>query len=485
MLRRGHPAWLIVASPKGPLLLATLRRLVDANPGGIDEADALERLTEILTRYADDAEFEIDADPIRTARRELRDCIRRKLIVERDGRLFATDALHRAIDFIDSLDDQTMTSTASRLATVQRAIENLTADLSSDQETRANLLRARIDRLKADLAKVEKGRFEVLSGSRAEEEIREVYQLAISLRADFRRVEDSFRQEDRRLRETILRHQKNRGEVVDDLLGSHQRLLQTVEGQVFDGFYQQLHQRAELELMKSRLRSILSAPPVEAALTPKQRADLRGLTTHLLDESERVIQARAQTERDVRGFLQSGFADEHLRIGSLVQEITRVALSIDWASVAVRRDASPLPPVAIAANHLPLVGRLLVKQVDSVDDGPLDLEPPPMDPDGLGEEFWQAYNALDRQRLFEDTLAALQRHDGGLTIGELAARLPPDHDLETIAFWLTMARQAGADPDEAIESFVLDGEDLCTRFDVPRVSLSHAGAIELNPELLE
>ena len=38
----------------------------------------------------------------------------------------------------------------------------------------------------------------MLDGLQAEEGIREVYQLAISLHADFRRVEDSYREADRR-----------------------------------------------------------------------------------------------------------------------------------------------------------------------------------------------------------------------------------------------------------------------------------------------
>jgi hypothetical protein len=47
--------------------------------------------------------------------------LKRGLIVERDGQIMATDALQRALRFLDSLEDQAMTSTASRLATVQRA----------------------------------------------------------------------------------------------------------------------------------------------------------------------------------------------------------------------------------------------------------------------------------------------------------------------------------------------------------------------------
>ncbi len=80
-----------------------------------------------------DTEFELGDDHALTARRELRQWVKRGLIVERNGQLLATDALQRALLFLDSLEVQTMTSTASRLATVQRAIEDLEVRTSRER----------------------------------------------------------------------------------------------------------------------------------------------------------------------------------------------------------------------------------------------------------------------------------------------------------------------------------------------------------------
>lgn len=82
------------------------------------------------------------------------------------------------------------------------------------------------------MQRVERSEFEVLDGVRAAEEMREVYALATSLRADFRRVEDSYREADHNLRQSIISSEQNRGEVVDRLLQTNQRLLDTAEGQV-------------------------------------------------------------------------------------------------------------------------------------------------------------------------------------------------------------------------------------------------------------
>ena len=485
-LRRNHPAWLLVASRNGPLILASLKSLIDAHPGGIEFEDAVEHLAALFADNANDAGFELGDDHAIAARRELRQWLKRGLIVERDGHLLATDALQRSFHFLDSLEDQPMTSTASRLATVQRAIENLEAQLSRSQSGRERSLKCRIKALEEELADVRSGNFEVLSGSKAEEGIREVYQLAVSLQADFRRVEDSYREADRALRQRIISEKQHRGEIVDALLNGHEALVETVEGQVFESFHQQLVKSAELEQMKLRLRSILENENTDNALERKQKADLRTLVSHLVQESERVIQARARSERDVRGFLKSGLVDEQIRVGAVLQDLFQVALDVDWQSQEVRRAPGPLPPIAVAAPNLPLIERLLIKEVDGEVPDDLDLTVLQADPAQMDEEFWHAYRVLDRTQLFEATIAFLRASGEPLTIGALAEALPPSHDLETLAYWLAMAREAGIeidDEDEVIELF--DEDDGWTRFCVPTAELTFAAVERLDPGNLE
>jgi hypothetical protein len=322
----------------------------------------------------------------------------------------------------------------------------------------------------------------VLDGLQAEEGIREVYQLAISLHADFRRVEDSYREADRMLRQRIISERQNRGQIVDELLSGHEALIETSEGQVFESFYAQLVKSTEIEEMKRRMRSILANDNANRALERKQKADLAQLVPRMLQESERVIQARAKSERDVRGFLKSGLADEHIRVGALLQDIFQAALEIDWQSQKVRRLPVPLPPHAISAGNLPLPERLLVKQIDQIKGGELNLTVSEANPAEMDGELWQALRALDRANLFETTIKHLQASGQPLTIGELAKALPPTHDLETLAYWLAMARQAGVEIDERTETIDLQNDIAdWTRFHVPTLELGFEAVKDLEP----
>jgi len=424
-LNNEHAAWLLLASRNAPLTLACLHNLFQADQPSPTLEDATEKLAETYNLFANDSDFDTGKDPLDTARKDLRLWIKRNLIVEREGHILATDALQRCIHFIDSLQDRAMTSTASRLATVQREIENLATSLSHEQSDREQMLENRIASLEAELEAVRAGDFKVLDGQQAAEGIREVHQLANSLQADFRRVEDSYRAADLALRQRIISEKHHRGEIVDDLLEGHEALVQTVEGQVFENFQQQLARELELAKMKDRLRSILTNPLTDEAINRKQKTDLSLLVPRLVGESERVIQARARSERDVRGFLTSGLADEQLRVGAALSEIFQVALEVDWTSQAIRRTPSPLPPVAINCNNLPLAERFLIKDPAQTEHTELDFQQTATELENIDDEFWQAFYSLDREQLFDSTMAHLKASDTPVTLQALSIYRTP------------------------------------------------------------
>lgn len=484
-LRRQHPAWQLLAARRAPLVLMCLKTLFQHSQKGIAQEDALQLLSGILATHANNDEFEINTnDYPALARRELREWIKRGLVVEREGELLATDALQRTLDFVDGLDQRLMTSTASRLATVQREIENLDARLNPDLQSRVGHLERKVQALTDELARVKRGEFTVLSGQLAIEGIREIYNLSMSLRADFRRVEDSYRAADRQLRHSIISDNHHRGAIVDSLLDSHDSLLETPEGQVFDSFYAQLHRSVELDNMKQRVRNILRNPAIEQALNRQQQVELRWLIAQLVGESANIIRARARSERDVKAFLKTGLASEHHRVGELLRELLQVALDIDWNDAAERRSPAPLPVVGIAVAGLPLIERLRCKSVESDDPTSLELIEQRTNLTDIEDDFWGAFDALDRDQLLQDTLQLLIQHDKPMGIAELAGHLPPTHDLESLALWLTMAREADAPVYTEQESLeVIDREGKAVRFKVPKVELAAAALANIAWEL--
>lgn len=474
--RRQHPGWRLLAARSAPLVLGCLQVLFLHAEDGVALEDARLKLAELLSEYANDSDLvaKSDNDPAAQARKELRQWIQSRLVIEREGKLYATDALEQAIEFVSALDQRLMTSTASRLSVVQREIEELELGLNPDPKLRGQYLRRKLSELEHELQRVQGGDVAVLDEAQAIERIREIYSLATGLSADFRRVEDSYREADRSLRESIINRQTHRGQVLDELLESHDELLQTPEGQVFHGFFEQLKQDSALSQTREQLRAIIKHPSSRKALNEVQHSELRWLFVRLTRESETVLRARERSENDVRGFLKSNLLDEHIRVGELLAELRQSALKLDWEQAALRHSDSVLPALAVDCANVPLVQRLRLKSLQQDEAQELELSQQQTDLSEIEDDFWQSFDSLDREALWHATEAYLQGSDGPQSLAQLAAALPPSHDLETLAFWLGLAREAevsiGSER-ETVELADMEDAAISWRFEVPKVAL--------------
>lgn len=483
-LREQNPAWRLLGARRAPLLLACLSRLF-ATPGErVTFDDAVQVLADLLAEHANNPDYEIRSTELgRLARRELRDQIKAKLLVERDGELSATDALQQVFRFVNRLEDRMMSSTASRLATVQHQIAEVAARLDPDPEARAARIRQRITELEAELEAVAAGEVPVLEGDPAVEAIQDVYSLTVSLRDDFGRVEDSYRRADQDLRVAIIRDQQHRGLVVDRLLEGHDALIETPEGRVFQAFYTQLNASDDLEQMSRNLARILGSEAALAGLTRQQQTELRRVRSQLVAESSNVVRARARSERDVRNYLRSGLGLEHQRVTQLLDAILERALDISWDRQSVRRSPVPLPPIGPPLAIM-VPERLRLNDVESDDATELSFLPQPARLSDIDDELWLALQGLDRQAWAEQTVEVLRQGGRPMTMAELAEALPPTHDLETVTVWIEMASQIDAAVDDSTERFAVranDGPDLL--FSVPRITFEPDVALGVTWEL--
>lgn len=483
LARKQNPAWQLLASRRAPLVVSCLKHLLSGDQQAVRFEDALQALAALLAEHAADDEFEIEGDDFLTqSRKELRAWIKRDLIFEREGFVYATDALESALRFIDGLNNRVLTSTGSRLSMVQTGIETLEERLNPDPKYRATTVLRKIEELQHELKNIEAGQFEILSEEDAIEEIRNIYGLTIDLKADFRRVEESWRRQGLSLRQSVVNAEHNRGEVVEQLLLSSRELLETPEGRAFNGFYAQLHRQVELQNMRERLRTILSHPAARKALTDQQHDDMRWLIGNLVRESQAVNRARRTIERDVRGYLRTGLAAEHHRVGALLNELYAAAFKLEWTREQ-RRSASSLPPLAFPISGLPLVQRLRFTVPTAEEADALDFNRQHADLHSLPEEFWAGFDSLDRQALVDRTRDVLLAQDRPMSIGELATMIGPQHDLEAVALWVGLGLVTQAPIGEESETFVLGTEDGPVRYCVPKMDFNAAAVGEFSGDI--
>ena len=80
--RHSHPAWLLLAARRAPLILSCLKPLFDEGHGEVSMEEATQKLGEMFAEHVNDPEFKIsDKDVFRLSRKELRDWIIKGLVV--------------------------------------------------------------------------------------------------------------------------------------------------------------------------------------------------------------------------------------------------------------------------------------------------------------------------------------------------------------------------------------------------------------------
>lgn len=263
--------------------------------------------------------------------------------------------------------------------------------------------------------------------------------------------------------------------MVEQLLDGQEALLNTAEGRVFNGFLQQLRQHTELQQMSQRIRNILQHPAATKALNRNQTLELRWLRMKLTNESKLVMQARARSEQDVRSFIKSGLAAEHHRVGLLLNQVFAEALELDWQQASVRRAGAVIPPLGMALGNVPVAERLRYKEPGDETDTTPDFSQPDVALQDLDDEFWAAFDGLDREQMIADTLAVLAQAGKPLSLAQLAAELPMTYDLETLSLWIGMAREAGVPIGNETESLqLIDDEGMAWEYLLPLAELNSA-----------
>ena len=491
-MRYTNEAWRLLTARRAPLILACAERLFINSHDSVSMNDAIELLARCFDEFANDSDFDIhQKDTYVLAKTEWQTWLKRGLIVEKNQVVFATDALQKVISFIKTLDEATiMTSTASRLQTVQSEVQKVYSALNPNKADRENYLQAQIDQLQAELERVRQGDFQILSDTEAIEQIQNIYQLSTGLYVDFRRVEDSYRVMDQKLREDAIRDNFHRGDMLTGLLDSHEQLINTPEGRVFYNFNQAL-QRDTLDALKDHIRQIISYPITAQSLNARQLYEFSQLTYTLTREARRVNRAKQQIEHDVKNFVQSVQSSEHHRVGALLKQLFQYALAIDWQNRSTQQSFRNYPHFAPAVHRVPIVARTSINQALVHDEvTTLNLQTKHVSLDQFDSSFWQAFDRLDEAAWLQQIKDSLQTIGQPVSVAALLrCQAPPKrHDLEAIAFLMALARYVAANFDHAIDyEYVdlIDEQGALWRYRLPKVVLEYPIVAKIQLEDLQ
>ncbi|HEX7061937.1 MAG TPA: DUF3375 domain-containing protein [Woeseiaceae bacterium] len=433
-LRRNHPAWRLLAADAAPFVVAFLyRTFIEPNVRALGEKALAAKLEDYLYELRQSAGEEAFPRPARDYLRDWADdtrgWVRRYYPPDSDEPHFdLTPAAERAIQWLAGLEQRRFVGAESRLKLVFDLLRQIAMGSETDPDVRTAELRRQREDIDAEIERIRTGTLPLLDPTQLRERFVQATDTARALLADFRQVEQNFRDLDRQVRERIATAEGGKGELLEEIFGERDAIVDSDQGRSFRAFWDFLMSPARQEELTGLLEHVLALEDV-AELSPDPR--LKRVHYDWLSAGEVTQRTVARLSEQLRRYLDDQAWFENRRIMEVLRVLEQRALAV--------RDAPPggnmmsldaaSPTVALPMERplfSPAVKPVIEEQVLAEGEADIDTR-------ALFEQFY-----VDKERLRARLRRALQTRRQ-ISLAELLDAHPLEQGLAELVAWLSLA----------------------------------------------
>lgn len=446
-LRSRHAAWALLSSRNAALVLSFLGRVfVGSNAGNLSATTLVNELDDEL--YALNQRLQSDDGTLRfprPAKHYLDDWaapehgwLRRFYPPDSDEPHYdLTPAVETALAWVGDLKARTFIGTESRLTTIFELLRQLVHGADDDPAARlADLQRRRSD-IDREIARLEAGEVILADPVTQRDRYQQFGRTARELLADFRQVEENFRDLDRGLREQIAQWEGSKGELLDELFTNRSGITETDQGRSFRAFYDLLlssERQAELSELLDRLHQIHTIPELDQRLAR--------VNYDWIDASERIQTTVRRLSEQLRRFLDDQVWMENRRVFDLIHGIELHALQVrEELETPVTMELDDSAVTVVLPMERPLYQRTRTAGLDPT---PIKVGSGDLDHASLFEQLH-----VDRDELLRSVLGRLGP-TGVAHLDDVIADRPLEHGLAELVGYLSL--------DEAGLKVAFDGD---------------------------
>jgi len=330
-----HPAWGLLRSPHAPLMVHFFQTtFTEPNVRSLNESQLTSRLDDLLYALAqtDATEYSRDATHYLSRWADDSNGWLRKYYVtgEDEARFELTPATEKAIEWLESLGKRQFIGTESRLLSIFELLRQVVEGSQSDPQLRLAELERRRAELDEEIARVRAGDIELMDETRVRERFLDVTQTARSLLADFREVEQNFRDLDREVRERITTWTGSKAQLLERFFNEREAIGESDQGRSFRAFWEFLMSPARQRELSELLNQTFNLPAVQQ-LEPDRR--LLRMHYDWLEAGDSAQRTLARLSEQLRRYVDDQAWLEDRRIMQLLQSIEGRCLAL--------RDATP------------------------------------------------------------------------------------------------------------------------------------------------
>ena len=360
-----------------------------------------------------------------------------------------TSSAEQALEWLQGLGGRAFIGTESRLMTVFDLLQQIIDGTELNPRARIAELQKRKADIDAEIAQIREGHLELMEPTQVRERFLQMASTARGLLADFRALDQNFRQLDRSVREQIATWSGGKGELLQQIFGWRDLIADSDEGRSFRAFWDLLMSPSRQDALSKLLERVMALGAVRE-LEPDTR--LRRIHYDWLEAGEVTQRTVARLSEQLRRYLDDQAWLENRRIMELISEVEQKALQL--------RGQTPGPAFGTIDDAAPDIAlpmeRLLFSPPFKADirAAAIDESGATVTADAL---FDQVY--VDEGRLMSNVRRALQTRRQ-VSLAAVVADSPLEQGLAELATYLKLATQdvAAVIDDERSETIHWGGD---------------------------
>lgn len=449
-LRQNHAAWRLLRADYAPLAAAFFYQVfIGPKRRGIEAQELLEALDMFLydcTRQ--EGEFARSPKDYLEMWADSSYGWLRKYEYHGDWYYDLTAPAQKAVEWLLSLHKQDFIGTESRLRTVFNLLNEIAQETDTNAGHRLAYLTSQQEKIAAEIKAIEEtGEVKPqLDDVQVKERFLQAEATATAILADFREVEENFRELTRQVQADVVKWTRGKGELLEKIFSESDIIRKSEQGRSFMAFWRFLMLSQQQDDLRETLQQVESAEAVQGIV---QEHSLRDIHREWVQAAAAVQKTLGQLSAQLRRYVDEDYLREERSIYQLIQSIESKAVDRRGAGTSgLVMEMDTLPKV-----QLPMERRLYAPPKKTR------LESPELtEGDGSSGSIAAIFEqvVVDKEKLKAHVADLLAERDE-VTLAEVLAVHPLELGLSELLGYLVLAsRDAAGFTEDRLERLVFE-----------------------------
>ena len=236
-----------------------------------------------------------------------------------------TAPAQKAVEWLVSLHKQDFVGTESRLRTVFNLLHEIARETDTDVEHRKAYLQEQQEKIAAELAEIEASGVvkPQLDDVQIKERFLQAESTAQAILADFREVEENFRELTRKVQDDVVKWTRGKGELLEKIFNESDIIRKSEQGRSFMAFWRYLMLSQQQEDFRATMAQLSQTESIREML-PKH--PLMSINRDWVRAAGSVQQTLGQLSAQLRRYVDEAYLQEERTIYQLIQRIETMAV---------------------------------------------------------------------------------------------------------------------------------------------------------------